>query len=83
MPIISDHWGDYFSWNGNGDIPLEEKKKLLSIISDVKKEGYVIRFWGTPNATKKQRRAIWTELLGARADLIGTDYLDEIKFFLH
>ncbi|BAX79983.1 phosphatidylinositol-specific phospholipase C/glycerophosphodiester phosphodiesterase family protein [Labilibaculum antarcticum] len=83
MPIISDDWGDYFNWDGNGEIPVLEKNKLQDITSAVKKKGFLIRFWGTPNTTEKQRRAISTELLNAQVDLIGTDDLNEIKYMFN
>ena len=82
MPVISDNWNDYFSWNGKGKMLRSEKKKLNKIVHKAKDKGYLLRFWATPNQTKKQRIAVWTELKNAGVNLIGTDYLVEMKEFI-
>jgi hypothetical protein len=83
MPVISDNWVKYFSWNGIGQMPEQEKLKLLQITKAAKVQGYILRFWGTPNRTAEQRQNIWTVLSGAGVGLIGVDELVELRDFLN
>lgn len=82
MPVLSDNWAKYFSWDGTGKMPEEEKLKLMNISSKAKKQGYILRFWNTPNQTPKHRKAVWTELKNAGVGLIGADELKELHEFL-
>ncbi len=82
MPVVSDNWAKYFSWDGTGKIPEEEKLKLNNITSKAKNQGYLLRFWNTPNRTPEQRKAVWTELKNAEVGLIGADELKELQEFL-
>ncbi len=82
MPVVSDNWGRHFKWNGTGEIPVDEKNKLHSLTSKAKSNGYILRFWATPNKTEEQRTAIWKELSNAGVGLIGTDYLKELQQYL-
>jgi len=81
MPIVSDNWANYFKWNGLGEIPNDERKKLHDRADKAKSKGYILRFWNTPNPTNEQRNAIWTELQDAGVGLIGTDHLKELYEF--
>ncbi len=82
MPVVSNAWGEYFKWDGTGQIPDAEKKKLNDIAQKAKERGYLLRFWGTPNRTEAQRNAVWTELKNAQVGLIGADNLKELQNFL-
>jgi hypothetical protein len=82
MPMVSDNWTKYFSWNGNGEMPKEERSKLHDLSTKAKTAGYILRFWGTPNETPEQRNAVWNELLNAGVGLIGADHLKELQQFL-
>ncbi len=83
MPVVSDNWTKYFSWNGIGEMPEKERLKLKDFAEKAKTNGYILRFWGTPNQTTEQRVAVWTELKNAGVGLIGADNLKELKqFFL-
>ncbi len=82
MPIVSDNWSKHFTWDAIGELPANEKNKLHSLVSKAKSNGYMLRFWGTPNKTEKQRNAIWKELSSAGVDLIGTDYPKELQKYL-
>lgn len=73
MPVVSDNWSNYFTWDGIGDMPLDEKERLESFAAKAKNEGYILRFWGTPNRTTEQRNAVWGELWNAGVGLIGAD----------
>ena len=82
MPVVSDNWRKYFKWNGIGEIPGNEKQKLQEIAAEAKDNGYILRFWSTPNRTSEQRKAVWTELKNAGVGLIGADNLNELQQFL-
>ncbi|QGY43472.1 hypothetical protein GM418_07305 [Maribellus comscasis] len=82
MPVVSDNWTKYFSWNGSGEMPEKEKQQLNEIAGKAKDKGYILRFWGTPNQTAGQRQAIWSALSKAGVGLIGADSLSELREFL-
>lgn len=82
MPIVSDNWAKYFKWDGIGIMPESEKQKLADYANKAKSNGYILRFWNTPNKTAEQRIAVWTELANAGVGLIGADELHELKAFL-
>jgi hypothetical protein len=81
MPVVSDNWAKYFSWDGTGKMPDEEKLKLKNFAEKAKYQGYLLRFWNTPNRTLEQRKSVWTELKNAEVGLIGADELKEIQEF--
>ena len=81
MPVVSNSWGEYFTWNGEGEINGEEKEKLKALADKAIDKGYILRFWGTPKKTETQRKAVWQELKSAKVGLIGTDNLKELQYF--
>lgn len=82
MPVVSDNWNNFFTWDGTGKISEKEKIKLKSFAEKAKNNGYLLRFWATPNQTAEQRTAIWNELKSAGVGLIGADELKELQYFL-
>jgi hypothetical protein len=70
-------WGDYFRWDGNGAMPPDERAGLRALIAAIHARSRRIRFWDTPDS-----EALWTELLDAGADLIGSDNLPRLRRFL-
>ncbi len=82
MPVVSDNWRNYFKWDGTGEMPPAEKEKLMSLSGKAREKGYLLRFWGTPNRSEKQRHAIWHELIKAGVGIIGTDNLKDLHSFL-
>ena len=81
MPMISDNWRKHFSWDGTGRIPSDQKILLQTYAKKAAEEGYILRFWGTPNRGHEQRIAVWTELMDAGVGLIGADNLKELEEF--
>jgi len=77
MPMVSDHWGRNFSWRGREAMPAAERERLREIVASAHAKGRVVRFWATPELP-----AFWTELAGARVDLINTDDLSGLARFL-
>lgn len=77
MPVISNNYADFFSWNGEGVMPDDELKKMRDIVSQVHKEGKLLRWWGAPD-TKTFRKLLIKE----GVDLIGTDDLEQLYHVL-
>lgn len=75
MPLVSDNWKAYFKWNGLGNIPADEKEKLMIYVQIAHSNGHLLRFWATPNHPVHARNAVWNELINAHVDLIGSDDL--------
>ena len=81
MPVLSDNWAKYFKWNGIEEMPIDEKQKLHELATKAKDNGYILRFWNTPNRTSMQRNKVWTVLNDADVGLIGADNLKELQQF--
>lgn len=64
------HWANYFRWEGNGEMPKEERALLASIQSSAHARGLRTRFWGNPD-----REPFWRRARGLGFDLIGSDHL--------
>lgn len=79
MPLVSDNWRYHFKWNGVGEMPDNEKNKLLLIVQKAHKNGYILRFWATPDKPGIERDAVWNELRKAHVDLIGSDDLKGLQ----
>jgi glycerophosphoryl diester phosphodiesterase len=82
MPLISDRWGLKFTWRGQGPMPDEERAELRRIVEEAHRNGRRVRFWATPDRPSPERTALWSELLAAGVDHIGTDDLEGLKTFL-
>ncbi len=81
MPVVSNSWGEYFTWNGTGEMDAAEKTKLKEFADRARNEGYILRFWGTPNKTPEQKLATWKILREAGVGLIGADDLKGLQQF--
>ncbi len=82
IPMISDNWGNCFSWRGVGPMPPDQRRKLEDIVSKSHVKGRLVRFWATPDLPSLARDAVWQELLSAGVDLINTDDLQGLRRFL-
>jgi hypothetical protein len=77
IPLISDNWTKYFKWNGVGEMPDDQRKKLHDFVTKAHAHGRRLRFWSTPDKPE-----VWKELFDAGVDLIGGDDLDGLEKFL-
>jgi hypothetical protein len=75
MSLVSDNWRNHFKWAGKGEIPADGKEKLKYIMQKAQENGYLIRFWATPDRPGDFRNNVWAELKKEGVDLIGTDDL--------
>jgi Glycerophosphoryl diester phosphodiesterase family len=76
VPWISEDWARFFKWHGNDQMPLEEKQKLMEIVTKAHAQGRRIRFWDAPDKPK-----FWKEMLADGVDLINTDDLKGFQEF--
>jgi glycerophosphoryl diester phosphodiesterase len=44
MPIVSDNWAKYITWEGTVELPAPEKQKLAGMAAKAKNKGYILRF---------------------------------------
>lgn len=77
MPMVSESWSSQFQWRGEGQMTVDEKEKLASIVKRVHAEGRVLRFWAIPDNPTS-----WNVMRQAGVDLINTDDLKGLSDFL-
>lgn len=82
IPMISDRWGNHFTWNGTGEMPTGEYEKLRKIVQKAHEKGRLVRFWATPDNPSPARENLWRQLLLVGVDLINTDDLEGLRQFL-
>lgn len=77
MPVVSDNYKDFLSWNGEGEMPEEDLVKLRGLIRQAHDEGKLIRFWGAPDTEA------WARLqLAEGVDIVGVDNLQALAGIL-
>jgi len=79
MPLVSDNWQRNFKWNGEGKMPVYENDKLELIVQKAHKNGYILRFWATPDKPGTERDAVWNKLKKSGVDLRGSDDLKGLQ----
>ncbi len=77
MPLISDNWSSHFKWRGVGELPTDDKQKLISILEKAHKKNRRVRFWATAD-----NQLVWAALKEAGVDMINTDDLPGLSRFL-
>jgi hypothetical protein len=77
IPLVSDRWSSQFSWDGDGPMPQEERRKLRRMVETAHSQGRRVRFWATPEVP-----GLWAELVAANVDHIGTDELGQLRTYL-
>jgi len=82
MPLVSDNWTKYFTWQGVGPMPTDERARLRALVAGAHAQGFRIRFWATPDQAGEARDAVWSELLDAGVDHLNTDDLAGLEEFL-
>ena len=77
MPVVSDHYRKFLSWDGHGVVNEKELKKLRDFVRRAHAEGKKVRLWAAPDIPK-----VWALLLENGVDLINTDNLPGLKAYL-
>lgn len=75
--MASTNYSNILTWRGKGDIPADQKQKLINITNLAHQNGKKVRLWDSP-----EDPIVWQELLNCGVDLINTDKLQELKEFL-
>lgn len=82
IPLISDSWTTQFGWDGNGEMPADQKARLNEAIAKSHAKGRRVRLYNVPDAAGPARESIWRALLAADQDQINTDDLAGLRAFL-
>lgn len=77
MPVISDNFNNWSSWDGKNAINEEDLQPIKTLAQRVHAEGRKLRLWAIPD-----NEMAWEVLLEAGVDLINTDHLPELNAFL-
>jgi hypothetical protein len=77
MPWISDNFNKITEWTGEGQMPLDDQKKLESFLRRAHKQGRIVRFWATPD-----KPAVWDVLLAEGVDTINVDHLEKFRLYM-
>lgn len=77
MPLISDSWTAQLGWNGEGEMPEDQRAKLREAGAKAAAQGRRVRVYGTPD-----NENVWRECLNAGHTAINTDKLVELRAFL-
>lgn len=75
--MASTKYSKVLTWKGKGEIPKEEKEKLILLVNQAHQQGKKVRLWASP-----ENKKVWTELLNCGVDLINTDKLEMLRDFL-
>ena len=73
----STNYANVLEWRGKGNIPADQKQKLIDLTFLAQQNGLKVRLWDSP-----ENPVVWEELLNCGVDLINTDNLQVLKEFL-
>lgn len=77
MPVVSNDYREYLSWDGEGIMPEEQVAIVRNLVERAHAEGKQIRFWGAPDTEA------WTRLqLAEGVDIVGVDDLPALAAIL-
>ncbi|NOT75105.1 MAG: hypothetical protein HOP08_09275 [Cyclobacteriaceae bacterium] len=77
MPVISDNFNNWSSWNGKSKPADGALDRIKDLAKRVHAEGKKLRLWAIPD-----NELAWQTLLDTGVDLINTDHIDELDKFL-
>jgi hypothetical protein len=77
MPVISQSFYRYSNWQGNVEIPEEDKAKIRKLANEVHLENKMLRLWATPESPDA-----WNTLQDLGVDLINSDDLEGLSNYL-
>ena len=77
VPLVSESWRSVFRWDGLGEFPVPERRRLGELVARAHGQGRRLRFWAVPD-----RATAWRELDVAGVDLINTDRLADLEAYL-
>ena len=65
-------WRKIGTWNGEGSMPVMERKRLIEIVGRIHTNGRKVRLWHHPATL-----SVWQEATAAGVDRLGTDVLPD------
>lgn len=77
VSMISLAFKPYSSWNGEGEIPLEDQERIKQVVETAHQMNKPFRFWGTPDTENA-----WQQLWALGVDIINTDQPDSVNRYL-
>ncbi|MEO5600190.1 MAG: alkaline phosphatase [Cyclobacteriaceae bacterium] len=78
ISMISTSFKDHVKWDGPGEIPDEDRKKITAMMAEVHSKGKQMRLWATPDTENA-----WNELMKLKVDVIVTDDVSKLIAFLN
>jgi alkaline phosphatase len=78
VPLFSENLKAVISWNGNGEIPENEKIRLKSVIDSVHSLNRKIRFWNAPDNLNA-----WNTFISLGIDYLNTDQIVRLAEYLN
>lgn len=73
VPVVSDNYTDFLTWDGSGEIPAGQLARMREIIRQTHAEGKLFRWWGAPDTEQFKRF-----FLKEGVDLVGADDLEAL-----
>jgi hypothetical protein len=77
MPVISDQFKNWSSWNGKSADYSDRMERIRDLAKRVHSEGKKLRLWAIPD-----NELAWGILLESGVDIINTDHLPELDQYL-
>lgn len=74
MPVVSENFHKFSSWNGSGPMKKKDLANLTAFIEKVHAENKKVRLWAAPDNPES-----WKLLLDLGVDLINTDKLQDFR----
>lgn len=78
IKMISTSFRDHSTWNGKGQLPESDQKKIRALVKEVHEKGKPIRFWASPDFTEA-----WKEFIRIKLDVLVTDDVVGLTTFLN
>ncbi|MCF0061069.1 phosphatidylinositol-specific phospholipase C/glycerophosphodiester phosphodiesterase family protein [Dyadobacter chenwenxiniae] len=75
--LISQGFGKYSKWNGEGPLPEKEKKTIQKVIRQTHDLGKKMRLWATPDNINS-----WKIMMALGVDYLNTDKVKELGDYL-
>ena len=77
VAMVSDYFGSYSKWKGNGTMKAEDQQKLSKVIEQAHAKGKKVRFWAFPDNPNAWRTAVEMGI-----DFVNTDHpADVAEYF--
>jgi alkaline phosphatase len=76
--MMSDDLHDYTHWEGAGNLPSADRRRILAAIAWSHALHLPVRFWDAPDFPRA-----WRQLMRLRVDFINTDHIQQLADYLN